>query len=265
MLLPLQPFVKAIQDTKEIPNASQWAHFLRNHDEIDLGRLTEKQRNEVYKKFGPDTTMQLYQRGIRRRLAPMLSNNRKHLELAYSLLFSLPGAPVIRYGEELGMGDDLSLKERLSVRTPMQWTSDKNAGFTSADTAFRPVINKGEYGYQNLNVAKQFRDPASLLSWTTKLIKLRKTCPEIGLGDYTLLDSGSPDILAIRYDYEGQSVIVVHNFNTQPRQASIASEKSNTLYNLLDENQDLKSDNGKFKISLEGYGYKWYRVDHIIR
>jgi len=261
----LKPFVKAIQDTKEIPNASQWAHFLRNHDEIDLGRLTEKQRNEVYKKFGPDTTMQLYQRGIRRRLAPMLSNNRKHLELAYSLLFSLPGAPVIRYGEELGMGDDLSLKERLSVRTPMQWTSDKNAGFTSADTAFRPVINKGEYGYQNLNVAKQFRDPASLLSWTTKLIKLRKTCPEIGLGDYTLLDSGSPDILAIRYDYEGQSVIVVHNFNTQPRQASIASEKSNTLYNLINENQDLKSDNGKFKISLEGYGYKWYRVDHIIR
>lgn len=260
----LKPFSQAIEQTKKIPEASQWAHFLRNHDEIDLGRLTDKQRKEVYAKFGPDTTMQLYQRGIRRRLAPMLGNNRKHIELAYSLLFSLPGAPVIRYGEELGMGDDLSLKERLSVRTPMQWTDEKNGGFTSADTAFRPVISKGDYGYQQVNVAKQFRDQNSLLSWTSRIIKLRKSCPEIGLGDYTLIDSGSPDILAIRYDYNGKSLIILHNFNPQSRQASIKSEKMKVLYDLMADNLDKKADGGKFSVSLEGYGYKWYRVDHII-
>ena len=218
----LKPFFTAIEQTKKKPEASQWANFLRNHDEIDLGRLTEKQRNEVYKKFGPDTTMQLYDRGIRRRLAPMLSNNRKHMELAYSLLYSLPGAPVIRYGEELGMGDDLNLKERLSVRTPMQWTDEKNAGFTTADTAFRPVINKGDYGFQKLNVAVQTRDQASLLNWNARMIRLRKSCPEIGLGDYELLDAGSPEVLAIRYDYNGESLVILHKFSDKPRKASIA-------------------------------------------
>ncbi|TDE14493.1 alpha-amylase family protein [Dyadobacter psychrotolerans] len=260
----LKPFTTAIEQTKKIPEASQWAHFLRNHDEIDLGRLTEKQRNEVYRKFGPDTTMQLYDRGIRRRLAPMLGNNRKHIELAYSLLYSLPGAPVIRYGEELGMGDDLNLKERISVRTPMQWTDEKNAGFTTADTAFRPVINKGDYGFQRLNVAVQTRDQSSLLNWNARMIKLRKSCPEIGLGDYTLLNAGSPDILAIRYDYNGQSLLIVHNFSDKPRKASVASGKSKVLYDLMTDPQDQKPEAGKFKLSLEGYGYKWFRLDHII-
>ena len=260
----LKPFTKAIEETKKIPEASQWAHFLRNHDEIDLGRLTDKQRKEVYAKFGPDTSMQLYNRGIRRRLAPILGNNRKHIELAYSLLFSLPGAPVIRYGEELGMGDDLSLKERISVRTPMQWNDEKNAGFTSADTAFRPVISTGDYGYQKVNAAKQFRDPASLLSWTTRVIKIRKSCPEIGLGEYKLVDSGSPDIFAIQYDYQGQSLIILHNFSDKPKKASWASGKSKILYDLMSDTQDKKPENGRFNVALDGYGYRWYRVDHIL-
>jgi len=260
----LKPFKMAIEDTKKIPDASQWAHFLRNHDEIDLGRLTEKQRNQVYKKFGPDTTMQLYDRGIRRRLAPMLGNNRKHIELAYSLLYSLPGSPVIRYGEELGMGDDLSLKERLSVRTPMQWTSEKNAGFTKADTAFRPVINKGEYGFQTLNVAAQTRDESSLLNWNARMIKLRKSCPEIGLGEYKVLDAGSPYVFVIRYDYEGQSLLVVHNFSEKPQSVSIASGDTKVLYDLMPNPEDKKTEGGKYALTLGGYGYKWYRVDHII-
>jgi maltose alpha-D-glucosyltransferase/alpha-amylase len=260
----LKPFTKAIEETKQIPESSQWAHFLRNHDEIDLGRLTEKQRNQVYAKFGPDSTMQLYQRGIRRRLAPMLGNNRKHLELANSLLFSLPGSPVIRYGEELGMGDDLNLKERLAVRTPMQWTEDKHGGFTSADTAFRPVIDKGEYGYRNINVAKQFRDPNSLLSWTSRMIRIRHSCPEIGLGEYAVIDGGSPDVLALRYEYNGQSLIILHNFSDKPQKASLEAGKMKVLFDLMTENQDKKPESGKFDVALEGYGYKWYRVDHII-
>jgi len=260
----LKPFTIAIEQTKKIPEASQWAHFLRNHDEIDLGRLTEKQRNAVYKKFGPDTNMQLYDRGIRRRLAPMLGNNRNHLELAYSLLYSLPGSPVIRYGEELGMGDDLRLKERISVRTPMQWTDEKNAGFTTADTAFRPVIDFGDYNYQKLNVAAQTRDQSSLLNYNARMIKLRKSCPEIGLGEYTVLDTGSSDILAIRYDYNGQSLVILHNFSDKPRKGSIAAGSWKTLYDLMPDPQDQKPQSGKFSVALDGYGYKWYRVDHII-
>ncbi|KAA6432776.1 trehalose synthase [Dyadobacter flavalbus] len=260
----LKPFVTAIKETQDIPKASQWANFLRNHDEIDLGRLTDKQREQVYKRMGPDTSMQLYDRGIRRRLAPMLGN-RKQLELANSLLFSLPGAPVIRYGEEIGMGDDLSLKERLSVRTPMQWTNEKNAGFTTADTAFRPVINKGDYSYEKVNVAQQSRDPQSLLNWTTRIIKLRKECPEIGLGTYSLVESGSESILAIRYEYEGKSLVILHNFSSQPQKAVLSADKSSRLYDLMSEKGDVTAANGKFSLSMEGYGYKWFRVDHVIR
>ncbi|MCE7064932.1 alpha-amylase family protein [Dyadobacter sp. CY326] len=259
----LEPFKKALVETQIIPDASQWAHFLRNHDEVDLGRLTEKQRNEVFEKFGPDKNMQLYDRGIRRRLSTMLGNDRKHIELAYSLLFSLPGTAVIRYGDELGMGDDLRLQERISVRTPMQWTSDKNAGFTTADTAFRPVIDFGEHDYKKINVAAQTRDSSSLLSWTTTLIRMRKACPEIGLGDYTVLDTGSPDVLGLRYEHNGKSVVILHNFSDQPQQTNFSVKGADILYDLIN-NDDKKPVAGKYNVSLKGYGYQWFRVNQLI-
>src|SRR5262249_26425542 len=156
------------------------------HDELDLGRLTEKQRSVVYERFGPDRNMQLYQRGIRRRLAPMIGN-RPQLELAYSLLFALPGTPVLRYGDEIGMGDDLELSERNSVRTPMQWSDDLQAGFSTARKTVLPVIRKGPYGYERINVEAQRRDVNSLLNWTERIIRLRKECPEIGWGTYKVL------------------------------------------------------------------------------
>ncbi|MCE7072218.1 alpha-amylase family protein [Dyadobacter sp. CY327] len=255
----IDPFKKAISETQIIPDASQWAHFLRNHDEVDLGRLSDKQRQEVYARFGPDTSMQLYDRGIRRRLATMLGNNRKHMELAYSLLFSLPGTPVIRYGDELGMGDDLRLKERISVRTPMQWTAEKNAGFTTADTAFRPVIDFGDHGYKKINVEDQTRDSASLLNWTTALIKLRKSCPEIGLGTYKILDAGSAAVFAIQYEHEGKSLVVLHNFSDRPTQSRINIPGNKLLVDLIDED-DQKASDGKYSIKLDGYGYKWFRI-----
>jgi maltose alpha-D-glucosyltransferase/alpha-amylase len=260
----LKPFTDALSQTTDIPDGSQWAHFLRNHDEIDLGRLTEQQRQKVYKQFGPDSNMQLYKRGIRRRLAPMLKNNIRHIQLAYNLLFSLPGTPVVRYGEEIGMGDDLTQKERLSVRTPMQWNGGKNAGFTTADTAFRPVILSGEYGVERVNVEKEFRDSASLLSYIRTLISLRKSCPEIGLGAYKLLDCGSPDVLGIRYDYEGQTLVVLHNFNAQPARASIKIDGAQMLYDLTEKPSDQKTTNGNVQIALNGYGSKWYRVNQSL-
>lgn len=146
--------IEALRDTPALPVGAQWATFLRNHDEIDLSRLTAEQRNQVYAQFGPDEDMRIYDRGIRRRLAPMLGNDRRRIEMAYALQFSLRGTPVLRYGEEIGMGEDLSLPGRQAIRTPMQWSFKENAGFSTAppDKLVRPVIDKGEYGYQTVNV-----------------------------------------------------------------------------------------------------------------
>ena len=145
----------------------------------------------VFAQFGPEERMQFYHRGIRRRLAPMLGN-RPQLELAYSLLFTLPGTPVIRYGDEIGMGDDLALKERLTVRTPMQWSDEPQGGFSTAEKTVLPVIDTGVYAFGNVNVAVQRRDPDSLLNWTERLIRMRKECPEIGWGSCKVLHTGSP-------------------------------------------------------------------------
>ncbi len=178
-----RPLAKAIRDTYERPATAQWGLFLRNHDELDLGRLTEKQRQKVFSEFGPEKDMQLYDRGIRRRLAPMLQGDRRRLELAYSLMFSLPGTPVLRYGDEIGMGDDLSLPERNCARTPMQWSTEPQGGFTKNDKPVLPVISGGPFGFEHLNVADQRRDPNSMLNWTERLIRMRKEAPEIGWGN----------------------------------------------------------------------------------
>ena len=154
-----ESLIEALRDTPKLPVGGQWATFLRNHDEIDLSRLTTEQRNQVYAQFGPDENMRIYDRGIRRRLAPMLGNDRRRIELAYALQFSMRGTPVLRYGEEIGMGEDLSLPGREAIRTPMQWSYQPNAGFSTADPEklVRPVIDKGEFGYQNVNVTAQRR------------------------------------------------------------------------------------------------------------
>src|SRR5215510_5832435 len=153
----VRPLVQAMQATRTRPATAQWGMFLRNHDELDLGRLNEEERAHVFAAFGPEPTMQLYDRGIRRRLAPMLDGDRRRLELAYSLLFTLPGTPVIRYGDELGMGDDLALPERQCARTPMQWSNEPHGGFTKATKPIRPVISGGPYGFEHINAAIQLR------------------------------------------------------------------------------------------------------------
>src|SRR5206468_9286778 len=144
------------------------------------GRLTKQQRETVFDVFGPEREMQLYDRGIRRRLATMLDGDRRRLELAYSLLFTLPGTPVIRYGDEIGMGDDLSLPERNCARTPMQWSDEPHGGFTTAESPPEDVISGGAYGYEHLNVASQRRDPNSFLNWLERMLRMRKEVPEIG-------------------------------------------------------------------------------------
>jgi maltose alpha-D-glucosyltransferase/alpha-amylase len=258
------PLVEALNATKSLPPTAQWAQFLRNHDELDLGRLTEEHRSQVFARFGPEEHMQLYHRGIRRRLASMLGNE-KQIEFAYSVMFSLPGTPVIRYGDEIGMGDDLSLKERDAVRTPMQWAGEPQAGFSTADKVIHPVIDKGPYSYERINVEAQRRDPNSLLNWTTRMIRLRKECPEIGWGDWKILQTGSPGVLAMRYDWRGNSLVIMHNFDDKPQVARIKPgvQGGETLVNLLIKDESQADGRGFHRIALEAYGYRWYRVGNL--
>jgi len=258
-------FEDALEDTKEKPGAAQWAYFLRNHDEVDLGRLSEDQIEEVYSRFGPDTSMRVYDRGIRRRLAPMLNNDMQHLRMAYSLLFSLPGTPVIRYGEEIGMGDDLRLKERLAVRTPMQWSDGKNGGFSTAAETFRPVIGFGDYDYTKLNVQNAEKDPESLLNFIKHLIRLREESPSLVRGQWKVLDSDSENVLIIQYSYDDETLIACHNFSDQAEEFSFASEAAKGTFLELISNKETNFDRQKDKIQvqIEPYGHRWYKAGGI--
>lgn len=256
-----EPLAEALRRTAKIPRTAQWAQFLRNHDELDLGRLTEAQRQQVFSRFGPAKDMQLYDRGIRRRLAPMLGD-RRNMELAYSMLFALPGTPVIRYGDEIGMGEDLSLEERQAVRTPMQWSGERNAGFSTAARLPNPIIADGVYGCEQVNVEKQRRDPQSFLNWLVRMIRQRKETPEIGWGACSILRTGHKSVLGLRYDWRGNSVVLLHNFSRQPVEVTlrIKGEGSDLLTNLLVENESRAQGNGAHRIAVEEFGYRWYRV-----
>jgi maltose alpha-D-glucosyltransferase/alpha-amylase len=267
-----RPLAKALAATKPRPATAQWGLFLRNHDELDLGRLTNAQRNTVFKSFGPDKNMQLYDRGIRRRLAPMLGGDRRRLELAYSLMCTLPGTPVIRYGDEIGMGDDLDLPERNCARTPMQWSTEPNGGFTKSEKPCSPPIDEGPYGYDHVNVAKQRRDPNSLLNWTERIIRMRKEVPEVGWGDFKVISARDPAVFIIRYDWRNNSVLFVHNLDETPREVSFAvgldGEEGKLLVNLLAEDHSKAGTNGKHTLVLEAYGYRWYRaggLDYLLK
>jgi maltose alpha-D-glucosyltransferase/alpha-amylase len=260
----VRPLVKAMERTKPRPASGQWGMFLRNHDELDLGRLTDKQRQTVFEAFGPNKEDQLYDRGIRRRLAPMLAGDRRRLELAYSLMFTLPGTPVVRYGDELGMGDDLSLPERTCGRTPMQWSGEPNGGFTKSEKPVVPVITGGPYGFEHLNAAEQRRDADSMLNWMERIIRMRKEVPEVGWGDFEALDAGDEAVLALRYDWRNNSVLFLHNLAAEPREiefkTGLNDEKANLLVNLLGDEHSRASKAGRHRVCLEGFGYRWYRV-----
>ena len=266
------PLMKAMEDTRSRPASAQWGHFLRNHDELDLGRLTEAQRRIVFNAFGPDKEMQLYNRGIRRRLAPMLQGDRRRLELAYSLMLTLPGTPVVRYGDEIGMGDDLSLPERECARTPMQWSSEPQGGFTKSPKPAVPVISDGAYGFEHVNVAAQRRDPDSMLNWMERMIRMRKEVPEIGWGDFKFLNVKTNQVLAMRYEWRNNSVVALHNLCPEPFELELRLDhkkpEEQGLINLLSEDHSLPTEAGVHRILLEPYGYRWYRVgglDYLLK
>ena len=259
-----RPLAQALQATRKLPPTAQWAHFLRNHDELDLGRLAAADRALVFEQFGPERSMQLYGRGLRRRSAPMLGDVRR-LQLAHSLVLSLPGTPVLRYGDEIGMGEDLRLKERAAIRTPMQWSDERNAGFSAtAGALVRPVIDRGMFAYEHVNVEQQRRDPDSLLQWTARMIRLRKQCPEIGWGEWRVVAAGARSVLAVEYRWRGNTIVCVHNVSGEQCEAKLRLG-GGVLSNLVDVEQ-LKADGrGVHRVALEPFGYRWFRLGEVNR
>ncbi len=258
------PIVSALEAAPTIPESCQWATFLRNHDEVDLGRLSERERADCFAAFGPEPNMQLYGRGIRRRLAPMLGGDRRRLEMAYSLQCTLPGTPVLRYGEEIGMGDDLSLKERDAIRTPMQWSGGANAGFSTAPAKqlHRPVISGGDFGHETLNVEAQRRDPDSLLAWMERMLHTLRECPEFGIGTCTSLDTGDPAVLALRYDAPGGVMLSLHNLSAKRRTVDLGAQPGQEG-DPVEVFADHRYDPPRLDLTgvdLAGYGYRWLRL-----
>lgn len=256
----VEPLKWALEQTAERPRAAQWVQFLRSHDECDLGRLSDQQRQRVFDAMAPEENMQLYHRGIRRRLAPMLGNDRRRLELAFSLLFSLPGTPMMQYGEEIGIGDDLSLPERECARTPMQWNRERHGGFSRAEKVVRPVIDDSEYGYKSVNVADQRRDAGSLLNWIANVIRTRRECPEISWGKYSILETGASEVLALKYDWRSTSLLTLHNFTDQPRTARLHIGDGGALLVDVFNHDSRHAEESDHEITLEPYGYRWFRV-----
>jgi maltose alpha-D-glucosyltransferase/alpha-amylase len=188
-------------------------------------------------------------------------------------MFTLPGTPVIRYGDELGMGDNLELPERVCARTPMQWSTEPHAGFTKSDRPVVPVIDDdGPYGYEHVNAAAQRRDPNSMLNWTERIIRMRKEVPEIGWGDFEVIQTRDPAVLVIRYDWRNNSVLFVQHLDDKPREISFAvgldDGSERLLVNLLTEDHSRAGDDGRHHLLIDAFGYRWYRVgglDYLLK
>ena len=257
-----EPIADMLRAHPALPEKAQWGTFLRNHDEIDLGRLSDEERGEVFAAMGPEKTMQIYDRGLRRRLAPMLGGDHDRIALAFSLLFSLPGTPVLWYGDEIGMGEDLSLDERNAVRLPMPWADEKNAGFSRAepDALVRPTLDDGPYGQSEINVAAQREQSGSLMSRVQKMVRTRRACPEIGWGTMTVLDTDEPAVLALSFDWRGDRVVTLHNLGRQSVSVALGLEAEHYLTPLLgcDDRITVPADE---PLVLGAYEYRWYRLD----
>ena len=257
---PVRDFLKELPD---IPQTAQWATFLRNHDEIDLGRLSDDDRQTVFAAFGPEKSMQLYDRGIRRRLAPMLGGDERRIAMAMSLMLSLPGTPVIWYGDEIGMGDNQAMPERQAVRTPMQWSSGANGGFSTAETKelVRIPVPDGPFAAAHVNADEQRTDPNSLLWTTQRLIRARRAAPEIGWGDLTVLDVGETAVLALLSEWKGGRVLTLHNLSDRPVTIDCPAVVDPATVNpLLRSAIDIDRSKAVPEIKLGAYGFEWLRL-----
>ncbi|HEX4255977.1 MAG TPA: trehalose synthase, partial [Streptosporangiaceae bacterium] len=258
-----QPLIDALNERPDIPVHAQFANFCRHHDELNLGMLSEEERDEVFAAFAPEPDHREYGRGIRRRLAPMLGNDQRRIRLALALTMALPGTPVLMYGDEIGMGEDLSLKGRLAVRNPMQWSDRPGGGFSTAEQPYRPTRADGPFGYRTVNVAAQRHQPDSLQAWLTHAVRVRRECPELGWGQWRTLPVSDPRVLAIEARWRDGCVVTLHNLSAEPATVQLPDDvivpaRSADVVEVLSDGQS-PSGAGP-AIELAGYGYRWLRL-----
>ncbi|GHG96306.1 maltose alpha-D-glucosyltransferase [Comamonas sp. JC664] len=258
------PIVEIMQQTPDIPDNCQWAIFLRNHDELTLEMVTDEDRDYMYREYATDPRMRI-NLGIRRRLAPLMDNGRRRIELMHSLLFTLPGTPVLYYGDEIGMGDNIYLGDRNGVRTPMQWTGDRNAGFSRADYSrlYAPVIADPVYGYQSINVEAQERVKSSLLHWVKRMIRIRQRYPVFSLGNLRFLQTENRKVMAFVRQWEGQTVLVVCNLSrfAQPAVLDLREWEGTVPVELIGETPFPRVSELPYQLSMGPYMFLWFRLD----
>jgi maltose alpha-D-glucosyltransferase / alpha-amylase len=257
------PLYEILERTPPIPDATQWGLFLRNHDELTLEMVTDDERDYMYEEYAKDPRMRL-NLGIRRRLAPLLDGGRDEIELMHAILFSLPGSPVLYYGDEIGMGDNVYLGDRDGVRTPMQWTGDRNGGFSRADFAalYLPPLMDPVYGYQAVNVEAQLRTPTSFLRWLRRFISLRKEHPVFGLGTYEPQAADNPRIFAHVRRYEEDIVLCVHNLarSAQPVQLNLERFEGLVPEEMLGRTRFPRIGSLPYLLTLAPRGFYWFRL-----
>lgn len=265
------PILNILDRTPDIPGSCHWATFLRNHDELTLEMVTEEERQFMWEFYAPEPRMRL-NLGIRRRLAPLLDNDRERIEMANSLLFTLPGAPVLYYGDEIGMGDNIWLEDRMGVRTPMQWNAGLNAGFSTADPAnlYSPVIDDEVYGYRRVNVEAQRADPGSLWHRMRHMIAVRKEQSILGYGDVHFLDAAdtarpgsiNPAVLAFLRRQDGETLLSVNNLSAEPQTAilNLSAYAGRSPIDLLDGAALPPVGEAPYAVELGRYGYRWLRL-----
>ena len=255
------PILEIMRQTPDIPESCQWAIFLRNHDELTLEMVTNKERDYMYQTYATDPRMRVNV-GIRRRLAPLLENNRDKIQLLNSLLLSMPGTPIIYYGDEIGMGDNIFLGDRNGVRTPMQWSPDRNAGFSRADPArlYLPPLMDPVYGYEAINVEAQNSNPSSLLNWMKRLIAVRKAHPAFGRGELEFLHPGNRKILAFLREHGEESILCVANLsrNAQPVELNLVRFKGRVPVEMLGRAAFPPIGELPYLLTLPGHGFYWF-------
>jgi maltose alpha-D-glucosyltransferase/alpha-amylase len=260
------PIVEIMSRTPEIPASCQWGLFLRNHDELTLEMVTDEERDYMYLAYSNDPRMRLNV-GIRRRLAPLMDNNRRRIELMNSILFSFPGTPIIYYGDEIGMGDNIYLGDRNGVRTPMQWTPDRNAGFSRAnpERLYSPPIMDPVYGYQAINVEAQLSDSSSLLHWMRNMIGLRKLFQVFGRGKLEFLNPANRKVLAYLRRYQGDQVLCVANLSrlAQPVELDLSCLAGMTPVEMLGYTEFPPIDKAPYRLSLGPYAFLWFELQGV--
>ncbi|MFC4562909.1 maltose alpha-D-glucosyltransferase [Nocardiopsis mangrovi] len=258
-----RPISEILEQTPEIPRGCQWAIFLRNHDELTLEMVTDDERDYMYAEYAKDPRMRANV-GIRRRLAPLLDNNRNQIELFTALLLSLPGSPVLYYGDEIGMGDNIWLGDRDSVRTPMQWTAGRNAGFSHGDPArlYLPLIMDPIHGYQALNVEAQRDHPGSLLNWTRDMIRIRKRHPVFGTGAFSELDTGNPGVFAFLREHGDDRMLCVNNLSRFPQPAALDLGRFDGVapVECMGGVRFPAIGTPPYRMTLPGHGFYWFRL-----